>query len=151
MACDACMRARPDVVETRARARGGGESERARASVRSSLSRASSLSRVDRRWTVERGRDVAMAEDEDDPAVFWPLFETTGSDANEFGEDVGFVRDAMRCDAMRFDAMGWDGMGWDAMVGGGRRSGDEGERGEARETRDETRGKRSGSWMTDGE
>lgn len=92
-----------------------------------------------------------MAEDEDDPAVFWPLFETTGSDANEFGEDVGFVRDAMRCDAMRFDAMGWDGMGWDAMVGGGRRSGDEGERGEARETRDETRGKRSGSWMTDGE
>ncbi len=92
-----------------------------------------------------------MAEDEDDPAVFWPLFETTGSDANEFGEDVGFVRDAMRCDAMRCDAMRWDGMGCDAMVGGGRRSGDEGERGEARETRDETRGKRSGSWMTDGE
>ena len=58
-----------------------------------------------------------MAEDEDDPAVFWPLFETTGSDANEFGEDVGFVRDAMRCDAMRCDAMGWDGMRCD----GGRR------------------------------
>ncbi len=89
-----------------------------------------------------------MAEDEDDPAVFWPLFETTVNDEAEFGEDVGFVRDAMRCDAMRCDAMGWDD---DDAVGGGRRSGDEGERGEARETRDETRGKRSGSWMTDGE
>ena len=53
--------------------------------------------------TRERGPTDAMAEDEDDPAVFWPLFETTGSDANEFGEDVGFVRDAMRCDAMRCD------------------------------------------------
>ena len=76
-----------------------------------------------------------MAEDEDDPAVFWPLFETTGSDANEFGEDVGFVRDSMRCDAMRCDAMRCD----DA-VGGGRQSGDEGER-ERRETRETQRGK----------
>ena len=97
--------------------------------------------------TRERGPTDAMAEDEDDPAVFWPLFETTGSDANEFGEDVGFVRDSMRCDAMRCDGMRWDAMRCD----GGRRSGDEGERGEARETRDEKRGKRSGSRMTDGE
>ena len=143
MACNACMRARPDVVETRARARGGGESERARASVRSSLSRASSLSRVDRRWTVERGRDVAMAEDEDDPALFWPLFETTVHDEAEFGEDVGFVRDfdAMRCDARRWD----DARSW--VAGFARRR--EGER-ERREARDDAR-KASGSWMTDGE
>ena len=54
-----------------------------------------------------------MAEDEDDPAVFWPLFETTVNDEAEFGEDVGFVRDSTRRDAMRCDAMtrvrGW----WD--------------------------------------
>ena len=57
----------------------------------------------ERRPTVtrERGPTDAMAEDEDDPAVFWPLFETTVNDEAEFGEDVGFVRDAMRCDAMR--------------------------------------------------
>ena len=60
---------------------------------------------------------------------------------------MNFVRDSMRCDAMRCDGMRWDAMRCD----GGRRSGDEGERGEARETRDEKRGKRSGSWMTDGE
>lgn len=141
MACDACMRARPDVVETRARARGGGASERERAFGR--LSRASSLSRVDRRWTVERGRDVAMAEDEDDPALFWPLFETTVHDEAEFGEDVGFVRDfdAMRCDARRWD----DARSW--VAGFARRR--EGER-ERREARDDAR-KASGSWMTDGE
>ena len=46
-----------------------------------------------------------MAEDEDDPAVFWPLFETTVNDEAEFGEDVGFVRDSTRRDAMRCDAM----------------------------------------------
>ena len=134
MACDACVRARPDVVETRARARGGGESERARASVRSSLSRASSLSRVDRRWTVERGRDVAMAEDEDDPALFWPLFETTVHDEAEFGEDVGFVRDfdAMRCDARRWD----DARSWVRDSRGDERANGRGER------RETTRGKR---------
>ena len=42
-----------------------------------------------------------MADDEDDPAMFWPLFETTAMDEAEFGEDVGFVRDAMRCDVVR--------------------------------------------------
>ena len=134
MACDACVRARPDVVETRARARGGGESERARASVRSSLARVVSLSRrptVD----VERGRDVAMAEDEDDPALFWPLFETTVHDEAEFGEDVGFVRDfdAMRCDARRWD----DARSW--VAGFARRR--EGER-ERREARDDARKRR---------
>ena len=49
-----------------------------------------------------------MAEDEDDPAVFWPLFETTMNDEAEFGEDVGFVRDSTRRDAMRCDdARSW--------------------------------------------
>ena len=49
-----------------------------------------------------------MAEDEDDPAMFWPLFETTAMDEAEFGEDVGFVRDSTRCDAMRCDdARSW--------------------------------------------
>ena len=86
-----------------------------------------------------------MAEDEDDPAVFWPLFETTGSDANEFGEDVGFVRDAIRCDAMRCDAMRWDGMRWDAMrwweAGDEAETRANGERRERRETKREESGR----------
>ena len=54
-----------------------------------------------------RERNDAM-EDEDDPAMFWPLFETTVNDEAEFGEDVGFVRDSTRCDAMRCDeARSW--------------------------------------------
>ncbi len=82
-----------------------------------------------------------MAEDEDDPAVFWPLFETTGSDANEFGEDVGFVRDSIRCDAMRCDAMGCDGMRCDAMVGDEAETRANGERRERRETKREESGR----------
>lgn len=96
--------------------------------------------------------------DEEDPAVFWPLFEGTSEDAfGEFGDDLGFVRDSSDARVVVGVVVGNAGRGRarerenesenerDAR-GGGR----DGERERERDPRACARANEGGMWMTDG-